>query len=1357
MIKRFILVAAAMMALMTMMAQNSVTLTFTGQDLNHDYAPLSYVEIDNYTRGWSEQIYFPDTIFTMTVGSGIDDYHCNPGEMQVMPNPFDGKTTVNFHSTKSETVKLLITDISGKQYAEYQGSFVTGDNMFSIVLTTPQTYILSLQTGSGMTRSVKMINVGRGEKNLIRKEENMKNPAAVNLKTLSTNPFELGDQMCYTGYAINYAGEVVSGTPIIKQQYTNETILFILPINPILPTVTTNPPTNVMETSAIFNGNVASTGGATVTARGFCWSTSPNPTLAGDHSTNGSGPGSFSYTITDLVPTTTYYVRAYATNIVGTAYGNEHTFTTQAITIPTVTTNQPTNVMETSATFSGNVTSTGGATVTARGFCWSTSPNPTLDDTYSTNGSGTGSFSYIITDLVPTTTYYVRAYATNSAGTGYGAERSFTTLSLDGQPCPGTPTMVDIDNNEYATVQIGTQCWMKRNLRTSRFADGTGISHGRSGSFDTYLSDSIATALYAMDYGNTINTHAAYRRGFLYNWSAAMKRQQSLDGSVLDICPEGWHLPSDSEWTVLTNYVGSKSNYQCNGNPLYIAKALASDVQPLHGDLGNPDYGYCWATPHYETTFLCAPSNNVVSNNATGFDAFPSAYWFYTDDGLPNIDFSIAEARWWTSTKQDASHVYVRRIHHDSATVSTALNETYNYAAVRCVRNEGSNLPTPTLPSVRTMEVSNISGMSAYATGNVTSNGGAYVSSFGICWSTSPNPTLSDPHTTQSGNMGMFTDFMSSLDVNTTYYVRAYATNSVGTAYGNMQMFTTLPVTDAQPCPGIATVTDYDGNIYNTVQIGNQCWMKENMRATHFADGTAIAFRPASVSESDVTPYISYPNDDSTNVSICGYDYNWYAAMHNAASSNATPSGVQGICPNGWHVPSFAETSTLVDYVYSQPQYVCSGKILKAMAANTDWSTNGTDPCSPTTDLSTNNATGYSVKSIGAHNAMGGWYYENEQRQWTSTEYSNSKAMYVWFRLPGYDVNLAQTMSKYWKMTVRCIRSEESDSTATVKTLSVGGVSMSSATCGGEVTYSGASAVTSRGVCWSTSPNPSIADSHTEDGHGAGGFISTISGLNPGTVYYVRAYAVNSEGVAYGEPRVFTTSTDVVDGRPCPLTPTVMDVDSNSYPTIQIGNQCWMKQNLRTTHYANGVNINNISIPNGDSNLVAQYGYMYFVDNYNYTPTSTGISENQGVCPTGWHLPNLQEWNVLLFYVKSQPDYRCGINDNNVVAKALSAPFDWITDYDECNPGFSQVTNNLTGFSALPSGIKGSCGGQASEGYGVDYNFGVEVSFWAYPSGALGYAGVGSSTVPCGLSSSTYVRLPVRCLRDQSIVEENNR
>ena len=248
MIKRFILVAVAMMAFMTMMAQNSVTLTFTGQDLNHDYAPLSYVEIDNYSRGWSERIYFPDTIFTMTVGSGIDDYQRDPGEMQVMPNPFDGKTTVNFHSTKNETVKLLITDISGRQYAEYQGSFVAGDNMFSIVLTTPQTYILSLQTGSGMTRSVKMINVGRGEKNLIRKEENMKNPAAVNLKTLSTNPFELGDQMCYTGYAINYAGEVVSGTPIIKQQYTNETILFILPINPILPTVTTNPPTNVMET-----------------------------------------------------------------------------------------------------------------------------------------------------------------------------------------------------------------------------------------------------------------------------------------------------------------------------------------------------------------------------------------------------------------------------------------------------------------------------------------------------------------------------------------------------------------------------------------------------------------------------------------------------------------------------------------------------------------------------------------------------------------------------------------------------------------------------------------------------------------------------------------------------------------------------------------------------------------------------------------------------------------------------------------------------------------------------------------------------------------------------------------------------
>jgi hypothetical protein len=207
-----------------------------------------------------------------------------------------------------------------------------------------------------------------------------------------------------------------------------------------LPTVSTTSITSVASSSASSGGNVTSDGGATVTARGVCWNTSQNPTTANSKTTNGSGIGSFTSSITGLSPSTFYYVRAYATNSAGTAYGNSVSFTTQQAPaqLPTVSTTSITSVSSSSAMSGGNVTSDGGATVTARGVCWNTSPNPTTANSKTTNGSGTGSFTSSITGLSPSTLYYVRAYATNSAGTAYGNSLSFTSGSA--APIPITPT-----------------------------------------------------------------------------------------------------------------------------------------------------------------------------------------------------------------------------------------------------------------------------------------------------------------------------------------------------------------------------------------------------------------------------------------------------------------------------------------------------------------------------------------------------------------------------------------------------------------------------------------------------------------------------------------------------------------------------------------------------------------------------------------------------------------------------------------------------------------------------------------------------------------------------------------------------
>jgi len=191
--------------------------------------------------------------------------------------------------------------------------------------------------------------------------------------------------------------------------------------------VTTAPVTNICQTTATSGGNVTSNGGADVTARGVCWSTSPSPTITSNHTSDGTGTGSFVSNITGLTAGTIYYVRAYATNSVGTSYGDQLTFTTTTILLATVTTNPVTNIKNNSATCGGNVTSDGGSGVTERGVCWNTSGNPTTGVSHTHNGSGTGTFTSYLTGLKRNTRYYVRAYATNANGTSYGNQQTFRT------------------------------------------------------------------------------------------------------------------------------------------------------------------------------------------------------------------------------------------------------------------------------------------------------------------------------------------------------------------------------------------------------------------------------------------------------------------------------------------------------------------------------------------------------------------------------------------------------------------------------------------------------------------------------------------------------------------------------------------------------------------------------------------------------------------------------------------------------------------------------------------------------------------------------------------------------------------
>jgi len=195
-----------------------------------------------------------------------------------------------------------------------------------------------------------------------------------------------------------------------------------------LPTLRTDSVTHITATTATCGGDVLSDGGYQITARGVCWSIAQQPTIENNHTSDSIGLGPFVSQLTGLEPGTTYYVRAYATNGAGTAYGQQCVFSTES-GLCTVLTTAPNaaSITSTAATLGGNVTSDGGFDCLTRGICYGIAPAPTIANAHTTDGIGTGTFVSQLSNLQPATTYYARAYATNGIGTSYGEEVVFST------------------------------------------------------------------------------------------------------------------------------------------------------------------------------------------------------------------------------------------------------------------------------------------------------------------------------------------------------------------------------------------------------------------------------------------------------------------------------------------------------------------------------------------------------------------------------------------------------------------------------------------------------------------------------------------------------------------------------------------------------------------------------------------------------------------------------------------------------------------------------------------------------------------------------------------------------------------
>lgn len=307
--------------------------------------------------------------------------------------------------------------------------------------------------------------------------------------------------------------------------------------------------------------------------------------------------------------------------------------------LPVLTTSSVTNITQTTAQCGGNVTSDGGDAVTARGVCWSTGPTPTIADSKTADGSGTGSFTSGITGLTAGTDYFVRAYATNSIGTGYGSTQSFKTTS-------SSNTVTDIDGNVYQTVTIGSQVWMAENLKVTHYRNGDPIPNVT----DNATWSGLTSGAYC-NYNNDTDNVATYGR--LYNWYA-------VDDSR-NIAPEGWHVPTDEEWKQLEMNLGM-SQAQADGT----------------GWRGTDEGGKLKETG---TTHWVSP--NTGATNESGFSALPGGgRYFYG-----SFDYMGLDATFWSSTEGSSLIAWYRNLYYYDSQVSRYYYYKRYGFSVRCVQD----------------------------------------------------------------------------------------------------------------------------------------------------------------------------------------------------------------------------------------------------------------------------------------------------------------------------------------------------------------------------------------------------------------------------------------------------------------------------------------------------------------------------------------------------------------------------------------------------------------------------------------------------------------------------------------------
>jgi uncharacterized protein (TIGR02145 family) len=673
--------------------------------------------------------------------------------------------------------------------------------------------------------------------------------------------------------------------------------------------LTTIQVTQIGALQAVSGGEFSGISGYPITQKGVCWDTNEQPDLDNKCTTEGPGDTGFISHLTDLRPDTRYFVRAYATNVQATIFGEQREFRTgkgpqfEALT--------PSNVQAHSVQLNGQQTGDGFTTIQEVGFCVSVFGQPESEQCLAVSAPKMVS----VLDLL-----------SGNLGSGGLAQRSNMIAKMP----LGSGNTAD-SNHEYTpTNQISdnlTSPSGSGNNVVNPIPDNratttvqTALSSGETQLFSLTITDLQADVRYLF---------RSYGMAGSVPFSSASRDVTTRDGSitlttldVIDIssttATTGGEITDDggspvtargvvwgtSENPTLESNLGQTSNGTGTGSftsnltgltpgVTYYVRAYATNS--VRTSFGNQiSYSTATSLPQVSTeaahsiTSRSAVVGGSITNNGGGTIIDKGIVWDFQENPL----VGVAQGQVSLGVGIEPYEITMDNL----TRATTYYARAYAINSVGIGYGQQLTIRTPAeLPVVTTTSVT-ISDYRATGGGYVLDDGGALVTNRGIVWSINDDPTIESNLgiTTDGGGTGSFVSDLINLETETRYFIKAYATNSVGTAYGNLLVFTT-PILNS----------DIDGNIYSTVEIGNQVWMAENLRVTRYRDGTAI---PNVIENTDWANLTigarSVYNDNIANDVIYGQLYNWYAVNDS-----------RGLCPVGWHVPTDEEWTQLSNFL----------------------------------------------------------------------------------------------------------------------------------------------------------------------------------------------------------------------------------------------------------------------------------------------------------------------------------------------------------------------------------------------------------------------------------------------------------